>query len=145
MGKRKSQSVRIRRGRDTDLPAIQVLDKQCFGPSCSEVPDPEDIWWVAVDGDQVIGYAGIHLYGATTGFLVRCAVQKQYRGNKLQQRFTSVRERWARKQGLTKLITWTSRYMPLSANNLIDRGFRLYAPEFKWASEDGAIYLRKML
>jgi GNAT superfamily N-acetyltransferase len=78
-----------------------------------------------------------------TGYLKRAGVLKAYRGQGLQRKLITVRERKARKLGLDTMVTDTTDNPP-SANSLIKAGYRIFEPAYRWAFEH-SLYWRKTL
>lgn len=72
----------------------------------------------------LIGY-GILRWNGEIAHLERSAVEREYRGRGIQRRLIETRLRMARRIGARRVLTYTHRNNWPSANNLIDRGFRL--------------------
>jgi GNAT superfamily N-acetyltransferase len=119
-------------------------------------PDlPRGNWWLVYvrsadigplwSKDHPIGFCGLTNALATpgSGYLKRAGVLKAYRGQGLQRRMITVRERKARKLGLTTMLTDTTDN-PASANSLIRAGYKIFEPSYKWAFTH-SIYWRKAL
>jgi GNAT superfamily N-acetyltransferase len=102
-------------------------------------------WWVVYDGDKPVGFAGMYRSRrwGDAGYLCRSGILPAYRGRGLQKRLIRVRERKARKAGMTWLISDTYENPP-SANSLISCGYKTYQPVAPWAG-DGTTYWRKKL
>ena len=102
-------------------------------------------WWVAYDGTHPVAFAGLtasqQFIGA--GYLCRAGVLPSHRGQGLQRRLITVRERKARRLGMTSLVTDTFNNPP-SGNNLIRAGFLLHTPAVRYGF-DGACYWKKPL
>jgi len=124
--------MKIRRSNDIAL--IKSLDKICL-PGC--VWYPGEYWWVVLDGDTPVGYAGLahSRQWQSTGYLCRAGIIPEYRGRGLQKRLIYVRIKLARKLGFVALVTDTRRN-PSSANSLIACGFKLYEPQAPWSFVD---------
>jgi GNAT superfamily N-acetyltransferase len=92
-----------------------------------------------------VGFCGLTITPAdkTTGYLKRAGVLKAFRGQNLQRRMITTRERKARRLGLTRMVTDTTDNPP-SANALIRAGYKIFEPETKWAFKH-SIYWRKTL
>lgn len=111
-----------------------------------ELPDFErGFWWVAYDGSEPVGFAGLTQTFADTkvGYLKRAGVIESYRGRGLQRALIRVRERAARRLGMTLMVTDTTEN-PSSSNNLIACGYRLFSPKNPWAWEH-TLYWKKTL
>lgn len=116
-------------------------------------PDlPRGYWWLVYDRDQwaqgvrkPVVFCGLTEATVTpgTGYLKRAGVLRGARGHGLQRKLITVRERKARKLGLTAMITDTTDN-PASANSLIRAGYRIFEPSYRWAFNH-SIYWRKTL
>jgi GNAT superfamily N-acetyltransferase len=104
------------------------------------------LWWVAYQGTEPIGFAGLVPSSRWTdaGYMCRAGVVRAYRGKGIQKRLIRVRERKARELGWKWLITDTASYNVASSNNLAACGFKLFRPSSPWGYEDG-LYWRKAL
>lgn len=126
---------------------IDLHDLTFFDPAVR--PDlPRGFWWLVYEKGVLrpaIGFCGLTITPAdkTTGYLKRAGVLKAYRGQGLQRKLITVRERKARKLGLVRMVTDTTDNPP-SANSLIGAGYRIFDPEYRWAFKH-SIYWRKSL
>ena len=124
---------------------IEVLDASCFGSEKILYTDlMNSVWFIAKIDGVVVGYAGIRIVDGVTGYLSRAGVIEGFRGKGIQSKLIRARERWAKKQGLRSLITYTSQSAIASPNSLISSGFKLYKPARPWV--DGTyqwLYWRK--
>lgn len=122
-----------------------IFNGRVAGPA--PAPDlTKAYWWLARDpANTPVGFAGLRLSRGSMdrGYLCLCGVVPAARGNGLQRRFLSVRERAARQRGWVELVTDT-RDNPHSANNLIAAGYEIYVPRHPWSFKD-ATYWRKSL
>ncbi len=104
-------------------------------------------WWIARTEDGFpAGFCGMKRSSKwrDTIYLCRAGVLKEFRGNGLQARFVSVRERKAKELEMNWLVTDTLRDNPASSNTLISCGFKLYIPSSEWCVR-GALYWRKRI
>lgn len=124
-----------------ELEELQLL---CL-PDCTPINVHEGDWWIAHSGKIPVAFGALKpsMRWRLCGYLARAGVAPDFRGRGLQQRLIRVRERQARRLGWQWLVTDTTDNPP-SSNNLINCGFRLYAPEYKWASSY-ASYWRKYI
>jgi len=127
--------------------AVLPLDEICF-PTDHRIDLADSIWWIVWRGKQAVAYAGLrpcqNACNTGLGFLCRVGVIPQHRGKGLQKRLISVRERQARRMGLTQLVTYCVPWNPPSINSLISCGYKTYRPETPWGG-GGSIYFRKTL
>ena len=131
--------------RTQNMNLIHLLDSQVFDyRQDSPVDTTGAQWWVALDGNIPIAYAGVKLLDDGFAYLCRAGVLPGYRGNNLQTRLIRVRVAWAKKQGATKAITYTVLENPASSNNLIKCGFKLYNPEYTWGGQNCLYWFRKL-
>jgi GNAT superfamily N-acetyltransferase len=102
-------------------------------------------WWLALHGDEPIGFAGLvpSTYAAGAGYFCRVGVTKEHCGNSLQLRFMRALESRARRNGWFWIVSDTTEN-PVSANNFIRAGYRLYLPEQRWGWAH-TLYWRKQI
>ena len=102
-------------------------------------------WWYAYCDDEIAGFAGLlHYPELDCSFLYRAGVLKYFRGNGLQRRMIGVREKQAKRDGYSRIVSYTSYDNIHSANNLIKCGYKLYKPKWDWGVEN-ALYFEKEL
>lgn len=126
------------------LDKIRWMDKVCF-------PDEESCsfdgayWWFAYnENNNLVGYAALTYFPDNLAFLSRVGVLPGYRGGGLQCKFIRRREREARKNGVTRLVTYTAPAGVVSSNNMIKCGYRLYTPEVWWGLRHGLYWEKKL-
>lgn len=122
--------------------AITAMDRECFPADAKLVPS-DGQWWVAFNGKEEAGFAGISLAVSqyNSGYLCRAGVLPRFRGHGLQARLIRLRLKYAKSQGWSRVITDTHAN-PVSSNNLIRCGFRLYTPTYPWSFAN-ALYWTK--
>ena len=142
-------TFKIRRATtDRELEQVLALDTLVIGKEggAKKAIDPEEgfVWWLAWQGETPVGYCGLQIdkYGA---YMDRAGVIPLARGNRLQKRFLTVRERYAKKQGMTRCYTYIATWNVRSMNSLIAMGYKTYNPEWRWAEPVEAIYFYKEL
>lgn len=115
-------TIRIRR--EHDLEWLREVHRLAF---------PDDVWpgdenafWVAVRGDELLGFASARPLRRLncTLELTRCAVVASAHGKGLQRRLLAVRERYARRHAMRTVTTYTTRDNLPSITNLIRAGYR---------------------
>lgn len=129
---------------DAGDPRLRRAHDACF-PLDSRPSWSLGAWWLLCDDEHIAGFAGIQpsIRFIDCGYLVRAGVMPSYRGQNLQRRLIDVRVQYARRQQWAWVVSATYNN-PASANNLIERGFRLYEPAVPWLAA-GALYWRKPL
>lgn len=125
--------------------AIHAIHWTCFEDQAPAVDFTVNYWWVALQDDLPVAFAGLSKKPNTphTGYLMRSGVDPAHRGHKLQLRLIRARETHARRLGWHRLVTDTTSN-PASANSLIAAGYRMYDPRDPWAFSD-SLYWRKTL
>jgi GNAT superfamily N-acetyltransferase len=108
--------------------------------------DPETgVWWLAIDDGVPVAFASVHpsQQWLDTVYLSRAGVLPQARGNGLQRRLIQARLRYARARGYRHAVSDTSQN-PVSANNLIRSGFRMFSPSQPWGLPTSLYWTRKL-
>ena len=124
---------------------LRGLHEESFGDA-APVPELDyGWWWVGRDGREPVAFCGLveSTIGPGVGYLKRAGVLRSHRGRGLQRRMLSIRERRARRAGLSSVITDTTDNVP-SANNLIKAGYKLFNPVVRWSFQH-SLYWRKDL
>jgi GNAT superfamily N-acetyltransferase len=102
-------------------------------------------WWLAYHGAEPVAFAGIvpstHIRNG--GYFSRVGVLQRHRGRDLQCRLMRVMEARARRIGWDSIVSDTTDN-PVSANNFIRAGYRLFEPHVPWAWPH-TLYWRKRL
>lgn len=126
------------------LDTLEELDLKLF-PDCKPYPKEFSHWWLAFHEGEPVGFSGLHIYkDCGTAFLCRAGVIKQYRGHGLQKRMIRVRDAYARKSGVNRIISYVAYGNVASANSLISCGYKLYIPKWEWGV-GGCYYFQKIL
>lgn len=124
---------------------IQHSHMQEFGtPICHSV---DDYWWfVDYQGQDVAGFAGARPEMTSSLYLGPCVVFEKFRGMGLQRRFIRRRERLARLEKFSSVLSVTHHKNYASVNNFIRCGY-LVCPPWTDAHNDSNkfIYWRKTL
>ncbi len=93
-------------------------------------------WWLVFDEkNNAVAYAGLYPWPKyNCCFLGPSGVLKSAQGYSLQKRLVRTRLKKAKLLGFNRAVsyTWDN---TISANNLIDCGFRFYTPTVKWAGK----------
>lgn len=82
-------------------------------------------WWLAMNGDEPVGFAGARYYPRyRAAFFVAAGVLPSHRRQGLHRRLIRARVRWAKQMGAARAVTYTMLYNAPSANGLIRERFR---------------------
>lgn len=101
-------------------------------PDCEPYLLPDADYWLAKDGDKFAGFCVLRCsVTEKVAYLARSGVLKPWQGQGLQRKLIKVRVAWAKKKRMRALVTETIDN-PISANNLIEEGFRAYKPAIPW-------------
>lgn len=126
-----------------DLEEVREMHAQAF--TGVAFPGVDHTFWIATDGDKRVGFCSA-VYRPERGYvyLSSAAVTLAARGQGLQRRMIRTRVTWARKQGASRVITYTVLKNYDSMCNLLKCGFRFYSPETAYVGND-AHYFEKVL
>ncbi len=133
-----------------DEEAIQKLQKKIM-PSDRWYSTPNRVkYWLAYDGNRKpVGFCILTLLDHGIAFLSLSGVLVSARGNGLQTRMIRAREKYARKEGYSQIITYTKLHNIGSSHNLQKLGYMLYSPEERYGDdgpdEEPALYWMKTL
>ena len=138
--------IRMVDGSDDDVAeTLADLHRLTFFDAAA-LPDFEiGAWWLAYHGDDAIGFAGVlpSTYVRNSGYFARVGVLRRHRGRGLQLRLMRTIEARGRRVGWDNIVSDTTGN-PVSANNFIRAGYRLYEPEVPWAWSH-TLYWRRSL
>lgn len=139
-------SVKIREVDGTDAADILAeLHGVCFDGEAPQADYDVGYWWMAYHDREPIAFAGItpSQLGFNCGYLKRCGILPDYRGQGLQKRLIRVREAKAKRLGWSRIVTDCTNN-PASANNLFRAGYKLFTPKHYWFRES-TLYWTKNL
>lgn len=102
-------------------------------------------WWLAYHGDEAVAFAGVvpSTHVRHSGYFSRVGVLRRHWGHGLQIRLMRAIEMRGRRIGWDSVVSDTTDN-PVSANNFIQAGYRLYEPAVPWAWSH-TLYWRKWL
>jgi GNAT superfamily N-acetyltransferase len=102
-------------------------------------------WWLAYHDDDAVAFAGVvpSTYARNSGYFSRVGVMQRHWGRGLQLRLMRAVEARGRRSGWDSIVSDTTNN-PVSANNFIQAGYRLYEPEEPWAWSH-TLYWRRSL
>jgi len=102
-------------------------------------------WWLAYRGNDAVAFAGVvpSTHARNSGYFSRVGVLRRHWGHGLQVRLMRAIEARGRRTGWDSVVSDTTDN-PVSANNFIQAGYRLYEPETPWAWSH-TLYWRKWL
>lgn len=123
---------------------LREMQKICL-PEDRPYFSERSTYWVGFDDQKPVAFciASPSVRWSDTVYLARSGVLPSHRGQRLQKRMISIRERWARRNGYVWAITDTAEN-PASANSLISMGYRMFDPSQPWGL-DYSLYWRKQL
>jgi GNAT superfamily N-acetyltransferase len=100
---------------------------------------------LAYHGDDAVAFAGVvpSTYVRNGGYFSRVGVMQRHWGQGLQLRLMRAVEARGRRIGWDSIVSDTTDN-PVSANNFIQAGYRLYEPEMPWAWSH-TLYWRRSL
>jgi ribosomal protein S18 acetylase RimI-like enzyme len=127
----------------TDAELVKSLHTEIF-PMDAWYESKRSVMWVVWQGKEPVGFCMLSTTSEDYVFYSRAGVKRAYRGNGFQVRMLRVRERYARKHGFKKAITYTKIDNTNSNHNLQKAGYMLYAPQYKYADPD-CLYWLKLL
>lgn len=90
------------------LPLMAELEQQCFtepwtaGMLAGELSNPHAVWWVAMCGDTLCAYGGLHLI-AGVGYITNVAVAPAFRRRGLASRILHQLQAYCTEQHGTEL------------------------------------------
>jgi len=122
-----------------ELHRLTFLDGAC-------IPEFEQgHWWLAFHASMPVAFAGVvpSKRACKAGYFCRVGVLKKHRGNMLQLRLMRTMVARARRNGWSCVVSDTTDN-PVSANNFIRAGYRLYRPQTPWAWPN-TLYWRKSI
>jgi GNAT superfamily N-acetyltransferase len=115
---------------------IVRLHKDIFPDDDMYLPE-KGHWWIAYSDRRPVAFAGmVPVKGDATKtqfYLCRAGVIKKHRGHGLQKRLIRARMQKAKQIGATRVVTSTY-CNPVSSNNLIGAGFRMFKPNTGWGA-----------
>ena len=138
--------IRIADADDDDVAEILAdLHRLTFFDGAS-VPQFEfGAWWLAYHNDDAVAFAGVisSTHVRNGGYFSRVGVLRRHWGRGLQLRLMRAIEARGRRIGWRSIVSDTTDN-PVSANNFIRAGYRLYEPDVPWAWSN-TLYWRKWL
>ena len=123
---------------------LSALQKKCL-PIDKPYDTTHGYWWIASKDGLDIGFAGlIHSHWwSDCGYLIRCGVLPDHRGQGLQKKFIRIRIRQAKALKMNWIITSTYDN-PASANSLISCGFKMFDPTNPWMTKHTSYWRLKL-
>jgi GNAT superfamily N-acetyltransferase len=138
--------IRIADADDDETVEILVdLHRLTFFGGASLPQFESGTWWLAHHDDDAVAFAGVvpSTHARNSGYFCRVGVLQRHWGRGLQRRLMRAVESRGRRLGWNSIISDTTDN-PVSANNFIQAGYRLYEPETPWAWSH-TLYWRKWL
>jgi len=118
-----------------DEVTVRRIYKDCFpGETSIELKDQRNQWWLLRVRGEEVGFCAARPASLSPRvcFFSLAGVLPKYRGYRLQVDLIRIRLKWARRNGFSRVITYTSTDNIPSARNLIRCGFTLFEPNFDW-------------
>ncbi|MBR0846627.1 GNAT family N-acetyltransferase [Bradyrhizobium diazoefficiens] len=102
-------------------------------------------WWLAYHDGEAVAFAGVvpSRHARSSGYFSRVGVLRRHRGQGLQLKLMRAIEARGRREGWHSIVSDTTDN-PVSANNFIKAGYRLFQPNVPWAWPN-SLYWRKSL
>ena len=126
--------------------AIEIVKKMdtIQFPGCEVSRLKESHVWIAYsEAGNPVGYASMYyLKGENYGYFSRAAIKADHRRRGLHTRLIRCRGNLARRLGWKGVLTYTSTDNSASANSLVNLGFRLYNPQYRWAGKEFLYFMR---
>lgn len=127
----------VRQSYDADL--ARYLHAKIF-PTDEWYDKDSSIYWIVWDNyKRPVGFCMLSPCDDEIVFLSRAGLLSEARGKRLHTRMLTTREKWAKKLGFKKIITYTLITNIRSSYNLQKAGYFLYEPEYKYASDDNDV------
>jgi GNAT superfamily N-acetyltransferase len=138
--------VKISLRRTDDIEEVKALHTLCFPTDVWESSSKRHAYWIAKDetGTAVGFCIAKRLASERCVFLERAGVLPIANGRGLQRRMIRARLRWARSEGFTAVITYTTYHNWQSIVNLLREGFRFYSPEDPWVGTNVHYFIREI-
>lgn len=131
--------------RTTETSKILKLHQKLFPLDDFPTEDSNSSYWLCYHEDKPIGFAiGRMIPKDKTLFLSRAGVLDGHSGNGIHRRFINCRERFARKQGCSHVVTYVVHNNPKSMVNLVKRKYTIYEPAQNWAGKDVTYFLKTL-
>lgn len=141
--------VIIRKVETLDVATVNLLrymDAKCFPEDDPYEKWLSTEWWIAWgEKSNPAGFAGGFVWAPDKYFyLSRAGVLPEFRGNGIQNRLIDVRHRYAKKHDCLGSYTYTHPENIPSNNSLINSGFKLFQPYYRWAGSEFLYWHKKV-
>ena len=131
--------------RTNDIPNIKRLHKRFFPRDILPKIDDNNTYWFFLVNNKVSGFCILRIIEPKSiAFLCRSGVEKRYSGYGVQKRMIRIREIYARRQGIKRMITYTSPDNYRSISNLIKSDYQLYRPDWQYAGPEELYFLKDL-
>ena len=137
--------TRVRKITTTIELHLMNLQLECLPEDDPIMPVKGSWWWLGCDNKKAVCFATLKESSQWVDavYLARSGVLPKWRGNGLQKKTISIREKFAKKLGYNWVVTDTTDNIP-SSNSLISKGYKLFEPSNPWA-HDNSLYWRKKI
>lgn len=104
------------------------------------------VLWLITErfSNRYVGFCTLNRLSDGIIFFSRAGILKGHRGNNLHNRMIKTRERYARKNGFSHIITYTIKDNPNSFCHLIKHGYKIYEPDYAWVGRDVFYFIKDL-
>lgn len=127
------------------LDTFYLLHQKIF-PGDDYPSDNGLVLWLVNDrhSGSNVGFCALNRLSDGIIFFSRAGLLKSARGNNLHNRMIKVRERYARRHGFSKIITYTIKDNPSSFCHLIKHGYKIYEPDYAWVGREVFYFIKEL-
>lgn len=126
----------------TDFSLISILNEEIF-PEDKLTLDEKTVAWVVMDDKgQYVAFCTARKLINGILYMDRGGVMPKFRKQGIHRKLITARERFAKKHGYDKVITYVMKDNYASLFTLVRCDYKMYTPEYKYAGEN-VIYLIK--
>lgn len=135
----------IRRAGPDDIEAIEQMDRVCFPFDKQYMFAWEkNATWIAHDKTEPVAYLSAHPLRHGVWFFSRVGVMPSHRGQGLQRKLMAVMEKHGRREGWHGIVTYCVGRNGHSIANILEAGYRTWAPRRSYVGFQ-VVHLRKKL
>lgn len=131
--------IRIKQSKNYDL--IKKINKDIM-PQDELVCDEHTTAWICYVDGEIAGFCTLRSLSHGIVYFDRGGVYPKYQGKGIHSRLVSVRERFSKASGASKMITYTLKDNYASMFTLVRAGFKLYKPEYPWVGTEVCYFIK---